>query len=622
MADDGTYAAPPAKWTGTACEFGSANPNDPPFVCNHKLIGAQRFMTTFDTFGPAPLAGEFFSARDNNGHGSHTATTATGNANVQAGFNGTPLAVVSGIAPRAHVVAYKVCFTVSTGQGSCYQSDSVAAIEQAIVDGVDVLNFSIGGGNNPYSDPVELAFLDAYEAGVFVAASAGNDGPAAETTGHRGPWVTTVAASTTDRAFKGSADVASGSDSLNVTGSSVMGPVATSPVVLNTADPLCQVPAAPGHLRGSDRGVPARSQRPGQQGLQRPAGRRCGHDPLQPHPQQPERRHPLPAGPAHRRRPGRGPRGVPHRAPLHDRQPFGRHSAFSIPPRATSWPPSARAAARARPWASASPTSPGPESTSWPGRRPKLAVSDASPPDQLFQIISGTSMSSPHIAGSAALLKQLHPDWTPGQIKSALMTTATVDGLVKEDGVTPATPFDLGSGRVDLSEAGRPGLTFDATAAEYVANQLNLSVVNYPSLYLPIMPGKVTVSRTVKSHLNQLKLWYLSVEAPGRRRHQGPPDSFWCPATGAGPSTSPSMREAVPLGETRHATLLLSTEPNWYCRGADARLAPHGDHHHDHPNHLRLRVPITLNHRAGAASGSPTPARPRRSPSGSRPPAP
>ena len=171
LADDGTYAAPPAKWTGTSCEFGSANPNDPPFVCNHKLIGAQRFMTTFDTFGPAPLAGEFYSARDNNGHGTHTATTATGNADVQAGFNGTPLALVTGIAPRAHVVGLQGLLHRRTGQGSCYQSDSVAAIQQAIVDGVDVLNFSIGGGNNPYSDPVELAFLDAYEAGVFVAAS-------------------------------------------------------------------------------------------------------------------------------------------------------------------------------------------------------------------------------------------------------------------------------------------------------------------------------------------------------------------------------------------------------------------------------------------------------------------
>ena len=597
LADDGTYAAPPAKWTGTACEFGSANANDPPFVCNHKLLGAQRFMATFDTFGPAPLAGEFHSARDNNGHGSHTATTATGNANVQAGFNGTPLAVVSGIAPRAHVVAYKVCFTTPTGQGSCYQSDSVAAIEQAIVDGVDVLNFSIGGGNNPYSDPVELAFLDAYEAGVFVAASAGNDGPTAETTGHRGPWVTTVAASTTDRSFQGSASVASGSDSLTVNGSSVMGPVATSPVVLNTADPLCQVPAAPGTFTGQivvcSRGVNARVNK-GFNVLQGGAVGMILYNPTLNSLNADT--HYLPAlhidhiqGPAlvafltaHPGTTGSLSGGTA----VLDPAAGDIMAAFS---------------SRGGPGQTLGVSKPditGPGVDILAGQTPKLAVGDASPPDQLFQIISGTSMSSPHIAGSAALLKQLHPDWTPGQIKSALMTTATVDGLVKEDGVTPATPFDLGSGRVDLSEAGRPGLTFDATAAEYVANELNLSVVNYPSLYLPIMPGKVTVSRTVKSHLNQLKKWYLSVEAPDDVDIKVP--SFLVvPGNGSRTFDITVDAKDVPLGETRHATLLLSTEPNWYCRGwgrHDHGHGPHGDHHHDHPNHIRLRVPITLNH--------------------------
>ena len=213
--DDGGFPAPPAKWTGTACEFGSAKPGDLPFACDHKLIGARRMMTTFDTFGPAPGAGEYFTARDNNGHGSHTATTAAGNANVAAEFNGTPLGVLSGVAPRAHLAVYKVCFTVMTGAnagaGSCYTSDSAAAIEQAILDGVDVINFSIGGGTSPYADAVSLAFLDAYAAGVFVACSAGNDGPAANTVGHREPWTTTVAASTTDKLYYGSAQLTSAS---------------------------------------------------------------------------------------------------------------------------------------------------------------------------------------------------------------------------------------------------------------------------------------------------------------------------------------------------------------------------------------------------------------------------
>jgi hypothetical protein len=95
---------------------------------------------------------------------------------VDASFLGADLGTVSGIAPGAHVIAYKVC-----GNSGCYSSDSAAAINQAVAHGVDVLNFSISGGTNPYSDVVSLAFLGAYEAGVFTAASAGNSGPGPDT---------------------------------------------------------------------------------------------------------------------------------------------------------------------------------------------------------------------------------------------------------------------------------------------------------------------------------------------------------------------------------------------------------------------------------------------------------
>ena len=109
---------------------------------------------------------------------------------------------------------YKVC-----GVAGCYSSDSAAAVQQAILDGVNVINFSISGGSNPYTDAVSLAFLDAYNAGVFVAASAGNSGPGLETTGHREPWVTTVAASTQNRAFENTATVtAAGGASLTLRG--------------------------------------------------------------------------------------------------------------------------------------------------------------------------------------------------------------------------------------------------------------------------------------------------------------------------------------------------------------------------------------------------------------------
>src|SRR5262249_49903907 len=146
------------------------------------------------------------------------------------------------------------------------------------------------------------------------------------------------------------------------------------------------------------------------------------------------------------------------------------------------------------------------------GMTPQPADPVSGPSGELFQAIAGTSMSSPHIAGSAALLKHLHPDWTPGQIKSAIMTTASTKKLVKEDGVTPFTAFDAGSGRVDLKEALGPGLTFDAPATDYDAHQFDLWTVNYPSVYIPdTASNSLTVRRTVESLLPADSVWQLTV---------------------------------------------------------------------------------------------------------------
>ncbi|MCX7032723.1 MAG: S8 family serine peptidase [Arenimonas sp.] len=153
-----------------------------PSACNTKLIGLYDFTS-------APSNG-LADPTDTDGHGTHTASTAAG----------APFSIYSGVAPRANIIAYKAC-----PGDSCTGSALIASINQAVVDGVDVINYSIGSGpEDPWlavgvagTDDAE-AFLAAREAGIVVAVSAGNDGPLEGTVGNpsNAPWVMSVAAAT------------------------------------------------------------------------------------------------------------------------------------------------------------------------------------------------------------------------------------------------------------------------------------------------------------------------------------------------------------------------------------------------------------------------------------------
>jgi hypothetical protein len=191
----GTGIPVPAEWNG-ACVSGERF--DKNLHCNDKLIGARYFVAGFNKHNIAKA--EYLSPRDGDGHGSHTASTAAGNAVTGVTIDGNPFSngTATGMAPGAKVAAYKVCWTGKPGiNDGCFDSDSVAAINRAVLDGVDVINYSIGGGSeSSVLDPVEQAFRGASNAGVYVANSAGNSGPGASTFDHPSPWVTTVAAST------------------------------------------------------------------------------------------------------------------------------------------------------------------------------------------------------------------------------------------------------------------------------------------------------------------------------------------------------------------------------------------------------------------------------------------
>lgn len=515
FADQGHMPPPPRTFTGQprACDFGDnpLTPANDPFVCNNKLIGGAAFLDTYLDDDERAAAEPFHNSRDSNGHGTHTASTSAGNVLESAEVFGVERGPLNGVAPGAWVSVYKVC-----GIAGCYESDAAAAVGQAILDGVDVINFSISGGTNPATDPVELAFLDAYAAGVFVAASAGNDGPGASTANHLSPWTTTVAASTQTREFQSTLTVTgTGGATAEFVGASITAGVdEPTPIVLSSAPPysrpLCDRPAPAGLFEGKivacQRGTNARVEK-GFNVLQGGAEGMVLYNPTLADIETDN--HWLPT------------------VHLADGRPFvafmnanpGATASFTAGQKADGQGDVMAAFSSRGPAGSfikPDVTAPGVQILAGHTPVPNLEGNLGGPDGELFQAIAGTSMSSPHVAGSAALLAALHPDWTPGQIKSALMTTATTE-VVKEDLTTPADPFDFGAGRVALNVAGNPGLTFDASAADMIAlgtDELNAVHLNLPSINAPVMPGRLTTTRVATNVSGRRLVYDVETSAP------------------------------------------------------------------------------------------------------------
>ncbi|MFS8498440.1 MAG: S8 family serine peptidase [Micromonosporaceae bacterium] len=514
-------------WPGPPleCEFGP-DPTDPsgePFECNNKLVGGYNFL---DTYHAVEGDEQFpFTARDDNGHGTHTMSTAAGNVLDSAPLMGADHGPVNGIAPGAWVIMYRAC-----GPQGCFSSDTAAAVGQAIQDGVDVINYSISGGTNPFTDPTELAFLDAFAAGVFVSASAGNDGPGAATVNHVSPWVTTVAASTQEREFRSTLTLtADNGDTFEVQGTSVTGGAGPAPVVMAADppynDPLCQSPAPVGIFEGvivaCERGVNARVEK----GFNVLQGGAEGMILFNPNLQGTSAdNHWLPAI---------------HLADGTDFVAFmTSHTGVT-----GSFTDGQKVAGQGDVIADFSSRGPG-----GLGLKPDIAApgvqilagnipiagdpaAGGGPAGEFFQAIQGTSMAAPHVAGAALLLRALHPDWSPAQIKSALMTTAVQD-MVKEDLTTPADPFDYGSGRLDLTVAGSVGLTLDETAENMAAlggDPVNAVHLNLPSINAPVMPGELTTTRTVTNVTNRALTYKIEVDSPADSRIRVTPSQVTVP---------------------------------------------------------------------------------------------
>ncbi len=490
--------------------------------CNDKLIGGYDFICGVGA--PANACGvaglrEEPGFGDTNGHGSHTASTAAGNSRLTT-FNGAPV-TISGVAPRANVIAYDICYTtISTGGGSCPNVSSVAAVNQAVADGVDVINFSIGGGAAPWNDAVSLAFLNATNAGVFVAASAGNSGPGAATLGHVEPWVTSSAASrhrlggfTSVLAVSGPGTPPASLQRIVLSAGSggvgLQAPLpATTPLLVspgfNNINDGCD-PFAAGQFQNAiaviRRGTCSFSIKTNNAAA---AGALVvilannttgGISPSVPGTTIPAFGTTQAIGNA-----------------LRDfaQANAGATAAISLTPNAID--------------ALADFSSRGPggfdllkPDLSAPGVDVLAAYagSTISGFESLTAAISGTSMASPHTAGAAALMRQLHPSWTVPEIKSALTMTATRSVLL-EDQVTPADAHAAGSGRLQVDAAARAGLVLDESTVGFVAANPaaggEASALNLAAIQKANCTGTCTFVRTFRSTLPYKHQWRLSLQ--------------------------------------------------------------------------------------------------------------
>lgn len=486
-----------------------------PELCNDKLIGVYSYPEITDSFSDPvfdesrPPTGE-----DYNSHGSHVAGTAAGNviydqphkeveyvAQSSGSESGLIFPQASGMAPHANIIAYQVCFPGGRGDpyAGCPTSAILAAIEQSAIDNVDVINASLGGlEEDPWSDPIEQAFFHAAQSGVFVAVAAGNSGPELTTADHSGPWVTTVAAHTPSKIVKyadNSVEQMSGGDTqapadvIGATGSFGT----TSGLMVDAANFANPNESRASNVKNCDKPFPEGTfdlaDDPATLDIDESTEDvivMCSRSfsPLI------YKADNVAAG---------GAEGlvVYNRASYQDGSTLPK-IPFSIPSSLIKWSDSNDILS----WLSSGTghmgTVTGTEAlledvdlervAYFSGRGPSyfgidtLLVDLAAPGVDIFApasddqpftqnpstsdwaTLSGTSMASPHVAGAAAIISQSHPDWSPMEIQSALLLTATNDlknarflNNYADDGWDSSLQ-DMGSGRMRVDLADRTGL--------------------------------------------------------------------------------------------------------------------------------------------------------------------
>ncbi|KAK3036250.1 hypothetical protein RJ639_030792 [Escallonia herrerae] len=573
----------PSHWKG-ACESGDQF--NATTHCNKKIIGARWFIDGYlaeagQSFNISEHK-EYLSARDAEGHGTHVCSIAAGSYVSNISYKGLSNGTVRGGAPRARLAMYKACWNIFAI--SCTSADIFKAFDEAIHDGVDVLSVSL---RSPFPllpevdglNPIAIGSFHAVAKGIIVACVAGNDGPLAQKVINTAPWILTVAASTTDRGFPtpitlGNNNTVLGQsmftgkesgftgllypedqglgrpltsagvcENLAFNRSLVAGKVVlcfTSIALIDRENISSAVKAAGGvgvivakfpidHMDPCSNNFPCIevNYEDGTEILRYILSTRSPIVKLNP-------------------------------AKTHVGKPYyGKVAYFS------SRGPNSIAPAILKPDVAA------------PGSNIFAATSPLNPlAEHGFLMTSGTSFATPHVSGIVALLRALHPDWSPAAMKSALVTTgSTTLGLVTYDDCKyglalayvcanaytyaawntdryglpvfaegsprkPANPFDFGGGIVNPNDAAHPGLVYDMNKADYInylcamgytnsaISQLtenptacpnkkpSLLDVNLPSITIPSLRNSSSLTRTVTNVGPVNSVYEVAIEPP------------------------------------------------------------------------------------------------------------
>ncbi|CAI9116059.1 OLC1v1017109C1 [Oldenlandia corymbosa var. corymbosa] len=455
----------PSRWKGeceNATDFNST-------MCNRKLIGARHFSKGIfaeDPDAEIPIN----SPRDTIGHGTHCASISSGGYVESAAYGGYGLGVARGAAPNSRIAVYKAYFSDGKGSEIGTSADILAAINQAIVDGVDVLSLSIGEEGTFYEKLLAAGTFSAMRKGIFVSMAAGNDGDFPNDF----PWVLNVGAGTIDREFGGTVLLSNGG---TIQGQSMY----TGEALLSEIPLIDLKTCQDAHEVHKYRSKIVVCQPQGNLSID-------------------ELRDLVFMV--------KGVRGAVFIANFIDYDDVikTRYPALFVTPRdgktileytRTSPNPTARMVFGE----TRIDTKPSPEVAGFSSKGPSLNCPLVLKPDILapgenilvswspyywagdvesmetygwFRFSSGTSMAAPHAAGIGAMLRVAHPDWSPAAIRSAMLTTAdVVDNIGEpikdvESGGRNANPFEMGCGHLNPNRAVDPGLIYNASAQDYI----------------------------------------------------------------------------------------------------------------------------------------------------------